>query len=449
MSGDPAQARRISYAQNGEDVRVWRALRGVQDVFYVEIGASHPLVDSVTAALSAEGGRGLLVEADPAAAELLRTGRPRDVVVSAAASSSSGAVTFHELDRRGWGTVLASRAAEEHVVRSFTVPTVRLDDLLADLAPPAVHFLCVDVEGHEAAVLAGAGLARHRPWIVCVEATRPQSRIPSWQDWEPDVLAADYRFVTFDGLNRWYVAEERGELADAVAEPFGVLDRLLDGWVASEVVRLEEGLRGRDREARNLRRTLLFVEGLLAGAEAEADQARASFEREAERAGAALQESAQLLRRHAEELEAERRRAAAAVEGVREEFMAQVVEAEARTAHLAASRSWRYTRPMRELLHAISSRQPRSVPARSRAIALSAANRALSQRPELRAALLERLAKVPGATDRLRTWQVPPAALAAERPRAALHQTANARLRTATGALMAHYTAAPSAPVAR
>jgi FkbM family methyltransferase len=456
MTGDVAVARRISHAQNGEDVRVWRALRGVEDLFYVEVGASHPVVDSVTAALSAEGGRGLLVEADPDAADLLREGRPRDVVVAAAASSSSGVLTFHELDRRGWGTVAEWRAvqAQEHVVRSFTVPAVRVEDLLTDLAPAAVHFLSVDVEGHEAAVLAGAGLSRHRPWIVCIEATHPQSRTESWQQWEPEVLAAGYRFVTFDGLNRWYVAEERAGLADAVAEPFNVLDRLLDGWVSAEVAGLQDHIRRGQLEAGNLRRTVVFVEGLLTRAEGEIEQAQATLELERQHAQAeveaaaaarraeaeaASQQAAALQRRHAEELDAERRRAAAASDTVRDELSARVAEAEARTAQLAASRSWRYTRPMRELLHAVSSRRPGEVPGRTRAVALSAANRALAQRPELRAALLERLEKVPGATERLRTWQVPPADLAASRPAMALHRTADARLQTAAGALIEHY----------
>jgi FkbM family methyltransferase len=479
MSGDLAVTRRISHAQNGEDVRVWRALRGIQDLFYVEVGASHPVVDSVTAALSAEGGRGLLVEADPDAADLLREGRPKDVVVAAAASSSSGVLTFHELDRRGWGTVAEARVAQaqEHVVRSFPMPAVRVDDLLADLAPAAVHFLCVDVEGHEAAVLAGAGLSRHRPWILCVEATLPQSRTPSWQQWEPEVLAAGYRFVTFDGLNRWYVAEERAELADAVAEPINVLDRLLDGWVPAEVVSLQERVRRGELEARNLQRIVLFVEGLLARAEgelervlaraeAEAEQARVTLELERQHAQAAVQaeveaaaaarraeaeaarqQTAALQRRHAEELETERRRAAATTDAVRDELSARVAEAEARTAHLAGSRSWRYTRPMRELLHAVSSHRPGDVPGRTRAVALSAANRALTQRPELRAALLERLEKVPGATERLRTWQVPPAATG--RPALALHQTADTRLRTAAGALIEHYATVRPTPRVR
>jgi hypothetical protein len=35
---------------------------------------------------------------------------------------------------------------------------------------------------------------------------------PSWQDWEPFLLAHGYRFVLFDTLNRFYVAQEHPEI---------------------------------------------------------------------------------------------------------------------------------------------------------------------------------------------------------------------------------------------
>lgn len=474
MSGDGSRVpRRISYAQNGEDVRVWRALRDVDEIFYVEVGASDPVVDSLTAALSREGGRGLLVEADPAAAELLRQARPRDVVVAAAASSSAGVLTFHELDRRGWGTVARDRAmdAAEHVVRTVTVPAVRLGDVLADVAPAEIHFLSVDVEGHEADALAGAGLDRHRPWILCVEATLPQSRTPSWPVWEPDLLANGYRFVAFDGLNRWYVAEEQRHLAEQVAEPFGVLDRLLDGWLPSDVAALEERIGQRDRDVANLQRTVVFLEGIadraaeraaheLARTAAEADTERIRLQEEraqaetraaqelarvAAEADDARERAAALQARHVQELEAERSRASGESAALRAELTARAAEAEARTAHLAASRSWRYTRPMREVLHLASAARPRALPARTRAAAVSAANGALTRHPAVRAALLHRLSRIPGATDRLRAWQEPPSresALVA--PPVALHATAQARLNGSASALVAQY-----APVAR
>ena len=38
----------ISYAQNFEDVMLWRALKHVEKGFYVDVGAQDPVVDSVS-----------------------------------------------------------------------------------------------------------------------------------------------------------------------------------------------------------------------------------------------------------------------------------------------------------------------------------------------------------------------------------------------------------------
>ncbi|MCW2615833.1 MAG: FkbM family methyltransferase [Frankiales bacterium] len=312
--------RRVSYAQNGEDVRAWRALRGVDEPFYVEVGASDPLDDSLTAALSAEGWHGLLLEPEPEAAERLRQARPRDVVIAAAAHSSPGVLTWNDVGTRGRGSVEESEGVE----RTISVPAVRLTDVLDDLDPPAVHFLSVDVEGHEEQALRGLDLTRWKPWLVCVEATLPGSRTTSYDGWEPLLLDAGYGFVTFDGLNRWYVSPEHLDLAAAVAEPFGVLDVMLDGWQRRDVV--DAGRHARVLEER------------LAAAQAQAEELTA-VRREAEvlrRDVETANRAVQALGREVEALERQ-------VELVKSQRDAAV----ARERVMLESKSWRLTKPLR------------------------------------------------------------------------------------------------------
>jgi hypothetical protein len=40
----------VSYAQNFEDVMLWRALRDIKGGFYIDVGANSPGMDSVTKA---------------------------------------------------------------------------------------------------------------------------------------------------------------------------------------------------------------------------------------------------------------------------------------------------------------------------------------------------------------------------------------------------------------
>ena len=52
----------ISYAQNYEDVTLYRALRGVARGFYIDVGANDPINDSVTCAFYQRGWRGINLE---------------------------------------------------------------------------------------------------------------------------------------------------------------------------------------------------------------------------------------------------------------------------------------------------------------------------------------------------------------------------------------------------
>ena len=75
-----------------------------------------------------------------------------------------------------------------------------------------IDFLKVDVEGAERDVLAGADWRRFRPKVVLVEAVAPGTMAPSHAEWEPILLSNGYGFAFFDGLNRFYVADEAAAL---------------------------------------------------------------------------------------------------------------------------------------------------------------------------------------------------------------------------------------------
>ena len=114
------------------------------------------------------------------------------------------------------------------------VPVTTLAELQNDICDQQVHFLKIDVEGYEEEVLRGADFAKVRPWIVLIEAVSPKTTTPSWGSWEFLLLEAGYEFVYFDGLNRFYVAEEHQELKRFFAVPVSACDPFRD----SETVRL-------------------------------------------------------------------------------------------------------------------------------------------------------------------------------------------------------------------
>jgi hypothetical protein len=56
------------------------------------------------------------------------------------------------------------------------------------------------------------------------ESTAPSSRIETHAQWEPHLLANGYRFVYFDGLNRFYLAIEHADLQQHFTLPPNVFD---------------------------------------------------------------------------------------------------------------------------------------------------------------------------------------------------------------------------------
>ncbi|MCF8531171.1 MAG: FkbM family methyltransferase, partial [Candidatus Nanopelagicales bacterium] len=241
-------SRLISYSQNGEDVRIWRAFRALTPpaasghFTYVDVGANHPYDLSITASLYDQGWRGLLVEADPYFAEQLRRFRPHDQVVEVAASDRTGEITFHRVLGTGLGTLSGSEAhaAEDagFAVEEFLAPTKPLNQILeeyfAHRSGSDIHFMSIDVEGAEPLVLAGLDLNRFRPWVICVEAIDAETKEPNHQTWQSHLLAGNYRDVAFDGINRWYVAEEHAELVENIATPLNPIDAGRYGWVSSD-----------------------------------------------------------------------------------------------------------------------------------------------------------------------------------------------------------------------
>ena len=92
-----------------------------------------------------------------------------------------------------------------------------LKELCEPYAPPRFEFLKVDVEGAEPDVLLNGDWQKFRPEVVIVEALAPFTLAPAFEQWEPFLARHGYRYVLFDSLNRYYLAEEAGALAACFA----------------------------------------------------------------------------------------------------------------------------------------------------------------------------------------------------------------------------------------
>jgi FkbM family methyltransferase len=228
----------ISYAQNFEDVMLWRALKHVSNGFYIDIGAQDPVRDSVSLAFYKNGWRGVHVEPTQQYSKNLRLSRPDEQVMQVAISDEKCTLKFFEFPDTGLSTGDASIAAL-HMANGFAaveteVLTISMDELLNQFSNREIHWLKIDVEGHESHVLKSWNSSDVRPWVLVVESTKPLSNELTHQEWEADLLAKGYIFAYFDGLNRYYVSEKHQAFLKDFETPPNIFDDFSLSGLASQ-----------------------------------------------------------------------------------------------------------------------------------------------------------------------------------------------------------------------
>jgi FkbM family methyltransferase len=347
-----------SYAQNFEDVILWRALKSVEHGFYIDIGAQDPIEDSVSLLFYEQGWRGVHVEPTATYAAKIRSARPDEEVVEAAIGTGTGLLTFHEFPGTGLSTgdrAIAERHAEEgYKVKERLVPLVSLRELLDRHADKEIHWLKIDVEGMELAVLESWGSSAVRPWIVVVESTLPLSSENSHEKWEPHLKGLGYEFVYFDGLNRFYCCEGRPELKGSFGPGPNVFDQFAfpasskSAMLAPMRQRLEavekkgaeaeNSLGAANAEVASLKDRLVTLEADIHSLET----ARSAEKAAADRMHEAVTSLGNQIAALAEVLDSERHAQRKA-----EEWRVQAKVYREQLQEIYQSRSWRFTRPCR------------------------------------------------------------------------------------------------------
>ncbi|MRX11582.1 FkbM family methyltransferase, partial [Pseudoduganella sp. FT25W] len=279
----------ITYAQNGEDVLLWRALGHIPNGFYIDVGANDPELHSVTKAFYDAGWRGINIEPMPSYHAVFAAQRPRDINLAVACGAEEASITLFDVPSvNGWAStdaeVAKAHRAEGYALAEVQVPLRTLSGICAEHVQGDIHFLKIDVEGFEGEVLRGMDFTRWRPWVLAIEATLPNSRVTNHESWEALVTTRGYRYAYFDGLNRYYVADEHAELLAALT----IQPNVFDDYLPNALVKAWAGIE--DAQQRS------------AAAEQRAWEAQAS-QHDAEQRSAAAEDQAAQLRAHAEALE--------------------------------------------------------------------------------------------------------------------------------------------------
>ncbi|UVK38222.1 FkbM family methyltransferase [Mesorhizobium sp. AR10] len=403
-----------SYAQNFEDVILWRALKSVERGFYIDIGAQDPVEDSVSLSFYEQGWRGVHVEPTATYAAKIRDARPDEEVIEAAISTDIGFLTFHEFPGTGLSTGDPA-IAKQHVEAGFKmnerlVPLVSLQNLLDRHAEREVHWLKIDVEGMESAVIESWGASAVRPWIVVVESTLPLSTEKSHDEWQPHLEGLGYEFVYFDGLNRFYVSEEHPELKDS----FGPGPNHFDQFVFSassksdmlapmrqELAVKQASVEERDAEISRLHQHIANADATATKQLADKQAAIEERDTEISRLVSNALETSGTISNLIRDLSAEKLRT--------HEWWLKSETLQKKVEEIYQSRSWKlmgpYRRTGRVLKRVIAGVSLRSLKSERDSLAIFAI-RFVMQRPGLKAFLSEQLRRYPPLFNRFRDFTI-------------------------------------------
>jgi FkbM family methyltransferase len=212
-----------TYAQNFEDVILDRVFQGKQSGFYIDVGAAHPVVLSVTKHFYDMGWHGINIEPIPEMHKLLEEQRSRDINLNIAAGAEyeirsfyeAGIGEFSSFDEK-YTDISQFYPDESKNKKNYKVEIRTLADICTQFCNQTIDFLKIDVEGFEKEVLLGADFDRFRPVVVVVEATVPCSPInPNSPEefletnkWETILTDKGYSRSYFDGRNCFYTRDE-------------------------------------------------------------------------------------------------------------------------------------------------------------------------------------------------------------------------------------------------
>tara|TARA_R110000868_G_scaffold380784_1_gene646858 strand:- start:34860 stop:35687 length:828 start_codon:yes stop_codon:yes gene_type:complete len=225
----------ISYAQNFEDVILNRVFKNITNGFYIDVGAYSPSEHSVTKTFYDRGWHGINIEPVASYYKKFPPVRPNDINLNIAVSDKEAELKFYEVKDTGLST-LNPEIAEMHRnrfnVTDYTIKVNTLSQVLKQHTTKnqTIHFLKIDVEGHEKEVVLGLDLNQYRPWVVVIEATKPLSEEILSEPWESMLTDKNYTFVYFDGLNNFYLANEHSNYRSCFQLP----PNFFDGYIPFE-----------------------------------------------------------------------------------------------------------------------------------------------------------------------------------------------------------------------
>lgn len=208
--------RLLSYCKRGgmEDVILYHVLKNENNIFYIDVGSNDPVFGSVTKLLyDMKEACGINIDPQEEVIGITNLERPRDINLCVGIGKENKETIFYL--QGGLATGRADYVVTENCKKK-RIEIKPLADIVKEYIAEKqeIQLLKIDVEGMEKEVLEGADFSNCRPWIICIESTLPMTSISNYEIWEEILYKNQYLLAFSHGVNRYYLAEERRELAN-------------------------------------------------------------------------------------------------------------------------------------------------------------------------------------------------------------------------------------------
>lgn len=169
---------RKSYAQEGEDLIIYRMIYGKIDKgFYIDVGAHHPKRFSNTYFFYKKGWRGINIEPMPGSKIIFDKFRPQDINLEIPINSKEEYLTyyiFNDPALNGFSKDLSlqrNQLSDYKIIKTVNLKTKTLQDILDEHLPKGqkINLLNIDVEGLDFEVLKSNDWSKYRPDLILIE----------------------------------------------------------------------------------------------------------------------------------------------------------------------------------------------------------------------------------------------------------------------------------------
>jgi FkbM family methyltransferase len=163
------------YSQVDEELIIRDFFQDRRDGFFVDVGAADPIEDSTTYYLEKHlGWSGIGIDALPEHAPAWQRERPKSRFFAYLVTDHAGTLdSFYRTQNPNLSSVVKDRPFYDQKLagEELKLPTITLNQLLAEQGVEAIDFVSMDIEESEPAALAGFDIERFQPELVMVEAS--------------------------------------------------------------------------------------------------------------------------------------------------------------------------------------------------------------------------------------------------------------------------------------